>query len=137
MFIIPNCVVQIKDLKGKEQTDTDSASPPSTNKETGDDPARSGSSLGQTGSSGEDFVMVESLKTPFASGDGDPSHDVGVFFRECQSAPLSLQSFNRTTAAGAAAQEIGTQLEQFEKDMQAYDDLVQSLCLDPDVDSKP
>lgn len=130
--------MQIKDLKAKDQTETPAPPSPST-KEAGDDPARSSSSLGQTGSSGEDFVMVDSLKTPFAGGEGDPSHDVGLFFRECQSAPLSLQSFNRTTAAGAVAQEIGSQLEQFEKDMQAYDDLVQSLCLDPDVDgnSKP
>lgn len=80
--------------------------------------------------------MVESLKAPFACADGDPSHDVGAFFRECQSAPLSLQSFNRAlSTAGAAAQEIGSQLEQFEKDMVAYDDLLQSLCLDPDGSS--
>ena len=75
--------------------------------------------------SNEDFVMVESLKTPFADGDG--SHDVGAFFRDCQSAPLSLQSFR-----GTAVSDIGNQLEQFEKDLQGYDDLVKTLCHDPD-----
>jgi hypothetical protein len=53
------------------------------------------------------------------------SHDVGAFFRECQSAPVSLQSFNRPS--GIASLEIGSQLEQFEKDLEGYDDLVQSL----------
>ena len=77
--------------------------------------------------------MVESLKTPFA--EVDSSHDVGAFFRECQSAPLSLQYFNRT-GSGVAMQEIGSQLEQFEKDLQTYDDLVQSLCIDPEESTK-
>ena len=78
--------------------------------------------------SNEDFVMVESLKTPFADGDG--LHDVGAFFRDCQSAPLSLQSFRAIPA------DIGTQLEQFEKDLQGYDDLVKALCHHPDDNSK-
>jgi len=87
------------------------------------DPTHSTSSIGPM--SNEDFVMVESLKTPFADGDG--SHDVGAFFRDCQSAPLSLQSFR-----GLAVSDIGNQLEQFEKDLKGYDDLVKSLCRDPD-----
>lgn len=92
---------------------------------------RSTNSLGPL-SSGEDFVMVESLKTPFA--EIDSSQDVGAFFRECQSAPVSLQSFNRASVLGT--QEIGSQLEQFEKDLQFYDDLVQSLCIDSDDSGK-
>lgn len=95
-----------------------------------EDSVRSTSSLGPV-SSGDDFVMVESLKTPFA--EGDSSHDVGAFFRECQSAPLSLQSFNRPSSI---AQEIGSQLEQFEKDLEGYDDLVQSLCIGSDESGK-
>lgn len=95
-----------------------------------EDAVRSSSSLGPVSS--DDFVMVESLKTPFA--EGDSSHDVGAFFRECQSAPLSLQSFNRPS--GIATQEIGSQLEQFEKDLQGYDDLVQSLCISSDESVK-
>lgn len=83
-------------------------------------------------STSDEFVMVESLKTPFA--EGDSSHDVGAFFRECQSAPVSLQSFNRSS--GIATHEIGSQLEQFEKDLEGYDDLVQSLCIDSDESGK-
>jgi len=85
------------------------------------DPTHSTSSIGPI--SNEDFVMVESLKTPFADADG--SHDVGAFFRDCQSAPLSLQSFRNI-----AVSDIGNQLEQFEKDLKGYDDLVKSLCHD-------
>ncbi len=96
-----------------------------------EDTARSSSSLGPVSNSDE-FVMVESLKTPFA--EGDSSHDVGAFFRECQSAPLSLLSFNRPS--GIASHEIGSQLEQFEKDLESYDNLVQSLCIGSDEGGK-
>ena len=92
---------------------------------------RSSSSL-EPVSNSDEFVMVESLKTPFA--EGDSSHDVGAFFRECQSAPLSLLSFNRPS--GIATHEIGSQLEQFEKDLEGYDDLVQSLCIGSDESGK-
>lgn len=90
----------------------------------------------------EDFVMVESLKTPFADGEaGAHVGDVGAFFRECQSAPLSLASFRGGGAAGAAAAgaapaapEIGCQLQQFEKDAEDYDLLLKALCIDqPDA----
>lgn len=96
-----------------------------------DDSTQLTTSLGPVSNSDE-FVMVESLKTPFA--EGDSSHDVGAFFRECQSAPVSLQSFNRPS--GMATLEIGSQLEQFEKDLEGYDDLVQSLGIGADEGGK-
>ena len=77
--------------------------------------------------------MVESLKTPFA--EVESSHDVGAFFRECQSAPLSLQSFTRT-GSGVAIHEIGSQLEQFEKELQTKTVLM-GFGLDSDAIHSP
>ena len=117
-------IQSLKDVKKEqEQRPFESAGSTATQKdvEITDDSTQSTTSLGPVSNSDE-FVMVESLKTPFAE---DSSHDVGAFFRECQSAPVSLQSFNRPS--GIASLEIGSQLEQFEKDLEGYDDLVQSL----------
>ena len=125
-------IQSLKDVK-KEQERTSGGSNAAIQKdvEITDDSTQSTTSLGPVSNSDE-FVMVESLKTPFA--EGDSSHDVGAFFRECQSAPVSLQSFNRPS--GIATLEIGSQLEQFEKDLEGYDYLVQSLGIGSDEGGK-
>ena len=111
--------MRVRDSKKETTVSADTAM--KSSQEDTNDVHRSRSSLGPNIS--EEYVMVESLKTPFA--EGDSSHDVGAFFRECQSAPTSLGSFR-----GMAALEIGSQLEQFEKDMKDYDDLLKALCID-------
>ncbi|EFX69711.1 hypothetical protein DAPPUDRAFT_300844 [Daphnia pulex] len=125
-------IQSLKDVK-KEQERASGGSNAAIQKdvEITDDSTQLTTSLGPVSNSDE-FVMVESLKTPFA--EGDSSHDVGAFFRECQSAPVSLQSFNRPS--GMATLEIGSQLEQFEKDLEGYDDLVQSLGIGADEGGK-
>ena len=136
--------MHIKEVPKKEVpvTETNATNPPllppaqmrDSQEETGMDSRRSSCSLGPSNIS-EEFVMVESLKTPFA--EGDVSSDAGVFFRECQSAPLSLASFRCSSAIGpTTAKEIGSQLEQFEKDLQDYDDLLKSLCITDSSESK-
>jgi autophagy-related protein 13 len=126
-------IQSLKDVKKEQERASAGGSNAAIQKdvEITDDSTQLTTSLGPVSNSDE-FVMVESLKTPFA--EGDSSHDVGAFFRECQSAPVSLQSFNRPS--GMATLEIGSQLEQFEKDLEGYDDLVQSLGIGADEGGK-
>lgn len=74
-------------------------------------------------SANDDFIMVD-LKTPFAGT--NTNSDLGVFYRECQSAP-QLQAFTEELTLAEQVGDLTKQLETFETNMQRYEDLLSSL----------
>ncbi|XP_051169959.1 autophagy-related protein 13 homolog isoform X2 [Leptopilina boulardi] len=71
-------------------------------------------------SANDDFIM----KTPFAGT--NTNSDLGVFYRECQSAP-QLQAFTEELTLADQVGDLTKKLETFETDMQRYEDLLSSL----------
>ncbi|XP_022195091.1 autophagy-related protein 13 homolog isoform X2 [Nilaparvata lugens] len=68
-----------------------------------------------------DFIM----KTPFAGSNANT--DLGVFYRECQSAP-PLQGFQEEPTVAEQVGDLTKQLELFETSLQEYDNVITSLC---------
>ncbi|XP_033230759.1 autophagy-related protein 13 homolog isoform X2 [Belonocnema kinseyi] len=73
-------------------------------------------------SANDDFIMVD--LTPFAGT--NTNSDLGVFYRECQSAPQLQTSTEELTLAEQVG-DLTKQLETFETNMQRYEDLLSSL----------
>lgn len=83
------------------------------------------------GSEPEDFVLVE-LKPPFAGSEGTATAnattaDLGIFYRECQSAP-PLASFSDQPSLADQVDELGFQLAAFETNQHEFDEFVDYLC---------
>ncbi|KAK4877724.1 hypothetical protein RN001_010230 [Aquatica leii] len=78
-------------------------------------------------STNDDFIMVD-LKTPFASKNANA--ELGMFYREWQTAP-PLQAFTNIPTLAEQVQDLTKQLENFESDMNKYDDMLMSLCQSP------
>jgi len=79
---------------------------------------------GSIGSHNEEpFIMVD-LKTPFAGSNANT--DLGLFYRECQSAP-PLQTFQEESVAEQIG-DLSQQLEAFETSLQEYDNIISSFC---------
>ncbi|GLV33687.1 Autophagy-related 13 [Carabus blaptoides fortunei] len=78
-------------------------------------------------STNDDFIMVD-LKTPFA--ETNAKSELGKFYREWQSAP-PLQTFAELPTLAEQVQDLDQQLETFESNIPAYDDVLQSLCQSP------
>ncbi|XP_075229468.1 autophagy-related 13 isoform X2 [Lycorma delicatula] len=68
-----------------------------------------------------DFIM----KTPFAGSNANT--DLGMFYRECQSAP-PLQAFSEDALVADQVGDLTKQLEAFETSLQEYDTVISSLC---------
>lgn len=75
-------------------------------------------------SANEDFIMVD-LKTPFAGSNANS--DLGAFYRECQSAP-PLRTFQEVPTLAQQVEDLTEQLEAFESNMAAYDEVLGQLC---------
>ncbi|XP_014278229.1 autophagy-related protein 13 homolog isoform X1 [Halyomorpha halys] len=72
----------------------------------------------------DDFIMVD-LKTPFAGSNANT--DLGVFYRECQSAP-QLEGFSTEPTLAEQVGDLTEQLEQFEVSLKEYDNVITELC---------
>ncbi|XP_073974243.1 autophagy-related 13 isoform X1 [Rhodnius prolixus] len=73
----------------------------------------------------DDFIMVD-LKTPFAGSNANT--DLGLFYRECQSAP-PLQGVNaRERTVAEQVGDLTLQLEAFETSLKEYDRVITELC---------
>lgn len=70
-----------------------------------------------------DFILLFQ-KTPFAGSNANT--DLGLFYRECQSAP-PLQTFTEDSAAEQIG-DLTKQLEAFETSLQEYDNIISSFC---------
>lgn len=81
---------------------------------------------GSVGSHTDDFILVD-LKTPFAGSNANT--DLGLFYRECQSAP-PLHTFSSDGEPSVAEQvgDLTKQLEAFETSLQEYDNIISSFC---------
>ena len=63
-------------------------------------------------------------KTPFAD---THTKDLGAFYRECQTAP-QLRAFSDESTLAEQIGDLTKQLENFETNMQQYENLLSSLC---------
>lgn len=68
--------------------------------------------------------LLKLQKTPFAGSNANT--DLGLFYRECQSAP-QLQTFAEETVAEQIG-DLSTQLEAFETSLQEYENVISSFC---------
>ncbi|BET00404.1 Autophagy-related protein 13 [Nesidiocoris tenuis] len=72
----------------------------------------------------DDFIMVD-LKTPFAGSNANT--DLGLFYRECQSAP-QLEAFANDPPVLDQVGDLTKQLEAFETNLLEYDNVITQLC---------
>ncbi|XP_031348215.1 autophagy-related protein 13 homolog isoform X2 [Photinus pyralis] len=107
------------------QKESSSDNPAVENEEqNGNSPAESHTSDLTMMSTNDDFIM----KTPFASK--NVNAELGMFYREWQTAP-PLQAFTNIPTLAEQVQDLTKQLENFESDMNKYDDMLLSLCHSP------
>ncbi|XP_014243452.1 autophagy-related protein 13 homolog isoform X2 [Cimex lectularius] len=69
----------------------------------------------------DDFIM----KTPFAGSNANT--DLGLFYRECQSAP-QLEGFDNEPTLAEQVGDLTRQLEAFETNLKEYDNVITELC---------
>ncbi|KAL1130609.1 hypothetical protein AAG570_011851 [Ranatra chinensis] len=79
----------------------------------------------------DDFIMVD-LKTPFAGSNANT--DLGLFYRECQSAPPLQGSGAEEPTVAEQVGDLTRQLEAFESSLLDYDNVITSIC-NPTVDN--
>lgn len=72
------------------------------------------------------FCIISSFqKTPFAGSNANS--DLGLFYKECQTAPPLHGCCEEPTVAEQVG-DLASQLKVFESNLQEYDNMLSSLC---------